>query len=82
MIHDAKAGHPGGSLSSVEIMLTLYFHIMNHSPEDPERDRFVLSKGHAAPLLYTVLMEAGYIPHDQPISLENTAAYFKVTRTP
>ncbi len=62
MIHDAKSGHPGGSLSSVEIMLTLYFHIMNHNPEDPERDRFVLSKGHAAPLLYTVLMEAGYIP--------------------
>lgn len=62
MIHDAKSGHPGGSLSSVEIMLTLYFHIMNRNLDDPERDRFVLSKGHSAPLLYTVLMEAGYIP--------------------
>ena len=62
MIHDAKSGHPGGSLSSVEIMLTLYFHIMNRNLDDPERGRFVLSKGHSAPLLYTVLMEAGYIP--------------------
>ncbi len=62
MIHDAGSGHPGGSLSSVEIMLTLYFHEMNRDPDDPERDRFVLSKGHSAPLLYTVLMEAGYIP--------------------
>ena len=62
MIHDAKSGHPGGSLSSVEIILTLYFHVMNRDPDDPDHDRFVLSKGHAAPLLYTVLMEAGYIP--------------------
>ena len=61
MIYDAKSGHPGGSLSSVEIMLALYFHIMNHNPKDPNRDRFILSKGHSAPLLYTVLMEAGYI---------------------
>lgn len=62
LIHDAKSGHPGGSLSSVEIMLSLYFNIMNRDPEDPERDRFILSKGHVAPLLYSVLMEAGYIP--------------------
>lgn len=62
MIHNAKSGHPGGSLSSVEIMLTLYFHVMNRDPTDPDRDRFILSKGHSAPLLYTVLMEAGYIP--------------------
>lgn len=62
MIHDAKSGHPGGSLSSVEIMLSLYFNVMNRDPNDPEHDRFVLSKGHSAPLLYTVLMEAGYIP--------------------
>ncbi|MGW8179248.1 MAG: transketolase, partial [bacterium] len=62
MIHDAKSGHPGGSLSSVEIMLSLYFNVMNNDPNDPERDRFVLSKGHSAPLFYTVLMEAEYIP--------------------
>lgn len=62
LIHDAKSGHPGGSLSSVEIMCSLYFNVMNSNPEDPERDRFILSKGHVAPLLYSVLMEAGIIP--------------------
>jgi len=62
MIHNAKSGHPGGSLSSVEILLTLYFHIMNTNLDDHDRDYFILSKGHSAPLLYTVLMEAGYIP--------------------
>jgi transketolase len=61
MIHDAKTGHPGGSLSSVEIMLCLYFRIMNHDSKKLERDRFILSKGHSAPLFYSVLMEAGYI---------------------
>ena len=62
LIHDAKSGHPGGSLSSVEIILSLYFNVMNRAPEDTERDRFILSKGHAAPLLYSVLMEAGILP--------------------
>jgi transketolase len=62
MIHNAKSGHPGGSLSSVEILLTLYFYIMKTNLDDPDRDYFILSKGHSAPLLYTVLMEAGYIP--------------------
>jgi transketolase len=61
----AGSGHPGGSLSSVEIVATLYFRVMRHdpnNPEWPERDRFVLSKGHAAPLLYAVLAESGYFP--------------------
>ncbi len=62
LIHDAKSGHPGGSLSSVEIMLSLYFNVMNRDPDDPGRDRFILSKGHGAPLHYSVLMEAGSIP--------------------
>lgn len=64
MISRANSGHPGGSLSSVEIVTALYFNIMKHNPADctwPERDRFVLSKGHAAPLLYAVLAEWGYI---------------------
>jgi transketolase len=65
MIAQAGSGHPGGSLSAVEIVTTLYFHTMKHMPLQchwPERDRFVLSKGHAAPLLYAVLAEWGYIP--------------------
>jgi transketolase len=61
MIHNAKSGHPGGSLSSVEILICLYFRVMNHDSDDSERDRFILSKGHSAPLLYSVLMETGYI---------------------
>ncbi len=68
MIAAAGSGHPGGSLSLVEIMVALYFgDIMNHDAKDPKgknRDRFVLSKGHAAPVLYAVLAEAGYISKD------------------
>ena len=70
MITAAKSGHPGGSLSAVEILVTLYFDVMNHDPENPawpERDRFLLSKGHACPVLYSVLAECGYqgAPKDQ-----------------
>lgn len=64
----AGSGHPGGSLSATEIVTALYFAIMNHDPENPEwadRDRFILSKGHASPLLYSVLAEAGYFSRDQ-----------------
>ena len=67
MISLAGSGHPGGSLSSADIVAALYFHAMRHKPENPkwrERDRFVLSKGHAAPVLYAALAEAGYINRD------------------
>ena len=62
-VHSAKSGHPGGSLSIAEILTYLYFKEMNIDPKDPkkaDRDRFVLSKGHAAPALYAVLAERGY----------------------
>jgi transketolase len=65
MIGKAVSGHPGGSLSSVEIASTLYWKILRHKPANPhwaDRDRFILSKGHAAPLLYAVLAECGYFP--------------------
>lgn len=65
MIHAAGSGHPGGSLSSVEILVALYFNILRIDPADPEntdRDRFILSKGHIAPALYAVLAERGYFP--------------------
>lgn len=62
MIHSANSGHPGGSLSSVEIVTYLYFKEMNiDSPNDENRDKFILSKGHGAPVLYSVLMEKGFI---------------------
>ncbi len=63
MICKSKSGHPGGSLSAADIVSTLYFNEMNVDPKNPkmeDRDRFVLSKGHAAPLLYAVLAEKGY----------------------
>lgn len=67
MITEAKSGHPGGSLSIVDILTTLYFEEMNIDPANPKwekRDRFVLSKGHAAPALYAVLAHRGYFPQD------------------
>src|ERR1700704_2161177 len=68
MITAAKSGHPGGSLSAVEILVTLYFDVMRHDPSNPkwpDRDRFILSKGHACPVLYSVMAECGYTPLDQ-----------------
>ncbi len=68
MLNTAKSGHTGGSLSAVEILVSLFYVIMNHRPNDPkweERDRFVLSKGHAAPLFYTVLAHCGYFPKEE-----------------
>lgn len=61
----AASGHPGGSLSAADIIAVLYFYKLKHNPKDPgwaERDRFVMSKGHAAPVLYAALAEAGYFP--------------------
>lgn len=72
MIHAAKSGHPGGSLSAVEILTALYFHIMQLDPNRPDwerRDRFVLSKGHAAPALYATLAERGYFPVSDLLTL-------------
>ena len=68
MIGRAGSGHPGGSLSAVEIVSTLYFRVLRHNPQQPdwpERDRFVLSKGHAAPVLYATLAECGYFPVEE-----------------
>jgi transketolase len=65
MIGKAGSGHPGGSLSAVEIVATLYWKVLRHKPADPiwsKRDRFVLSKGHAVPVLYAALAECGYFP--------------------
>src|SRR5574338_1221879 len=64
----AKSGHPGGSLSAVDILVTLYWDVLRHDPSKPkwpDRDRFILSKGHAAPVLYSVMAQCGYTPEDQ-----------------
>jgi transketolase len=67
MTATAGSGHPGGSLSAADIVAALYFRVMRHDPHNPqwdERDRFVLSKGHAAPVLYAALAESGYFPRE------------------
>ena len=72
MTAKAGSGHPGGSLSAVEIVTALFFHMLRHDPRNPrwpDRDRFVLSKGHAAPLLYATLAETGYFPTAELLTL-------------
>ncbi len=72
MVYAAGSGHPGGSLSATDILVTLYFHVMNYEPKNPyweERDRFVLSKGHAAPALYATLAELGVFPVEELLTL-------------
>ena len=68
MIAEAGSGHPGGSLSAVEILTSLYFRVLHHDPNNltwPDRDRFILSKGHACPVLYAALAESGYFPVEE-----------------
>lgn len=80
MIGAAKSGHPGGSLSAVEILVTLFFDVMRHDPANPtwpDRDRFILSKGHAAPVLYAVLAEAGYTPKPALMSLRKLGSPYQ-----
>ncbi|MEG0772764.1 transketolase [Clostridium sp.] len=77
MLTESGSGHPGGSLSAVEIMTTLYFNEMNvdiKNPKDPNRDRFVLSKGHAAPVLYSVLSEKGFFNKEELMKLRKMGA--------
>ncbi|HNU36020.1 MAG TPA: transketolase [Methanomassiliicoccales archaeon] len=72
MIHAAGSGHPGGSLSSADIVTALFFKVMDHSPERKDlqdRDHFILSKGHAAPIYYAALAESGYFPVDELLTL-------------
>ncbi|MFZ5944596.1 MAG: transketolase [Bacillota bacterium] len=72
MTEAAGSGHPGGSLSAVELLTVLYFQILKHRPDEvewPDRDRFILSKGHACPLLYSVMARSGYFPVEELISL-------------
>ena len=67
MVSEAKSGHPGGSLSIADILSVLYFQEMKidpKNPKDPNRDRFILSKGHASPAIYSALAERGYFSKD------------------
>ena len=79
-VHSAKSGHPGGSLSIAEILSVLYFDEMNvdaNNPKNPDRDRFVLSKGHCAPALYGALAEKGYFPKEDIRTLRQADSYLQ-----
>jgi transketolase len=89
MIGKAGSGHPGGSLSAVEIITALYWKVMRHKPADPhwkDRDRFILSKGHAAPVLYAVLAECGYFSKSELMTLRQLGSHLQghtdLTSTP
>lgn len=79
MVYNAQSGHPGGSLSAIDIMTVLYFGgVLRFNPKDPwweDRDRFVLSKGHASPALYSVLAKAGYFPREELLTYRKTEGY-------
>src|ERR1700693_1937935 len=80
MITEAKSGHPGGSLSAVEVVVTLFFDVMRHDPANPkwkDRDHFILSKGHCCPILYAVMAECGYCPKDQLNTLRKLGSMYQ-----
>ena len=77
MLSEAGSGHPGGSLSAIDILTVLYFHSLRHRPLEPDwavRDRFILSKGHGVPALYAVLAKSGYFPMDDLLTLRKTGS--------
>ena len=79
-VHAAKAGHPGGSLSAADIFTYLYFEELNVDPQDPkkkDRDRFVLSKGHTAPGLYSALAHRGFFPGEDLTTLRHIGSYLQ-----
>lgn len=79
-LHKSQSGHTGGSLSAIDIVTALYFHEMRHDPENPlweDRDRFVLSKGHAAPALYVTLADAGYFPKEDLMMLRRLGSHLQ-----
>ena len=80
-LHSAKSGHPGGSLSAADMVTFLYYEEMRNidanDPKNPDRDRFVLSKGHAAPVLYGVLAEKGFIPKEDLVTLRHIDSYLQ-----
>lgn len=79
-LHKSQSGHTGGSLSAIDMITALYFHVMRHDPENPqweERDRFILSKGHAAPAQYVALAEAGYFPKEDLMMLRRLGSHLQ-----
>ena len=80
MLYACQSGHPGGSLSCVEMLMALYYDVMKidpKNPKDPNRDRFVLSKGHACPTLYAILADLGYFPKEDLANLRQIDSHLQ-----
>lgn len=80
MITAAKSGHPGGSLSAVELLVTMYFDVLQHDPANPkwpDRDRVILSKGHGCPVLYSVMAQCGYTPVEELNTLRSLGSIYQ-----
>ena len=80
MLYACQSGHPGGSLSCVEMLMALYYEVMKvdpKNPKDPDRDRFVLSKGHACPTLYAILADLGYFPKEDLAGLRQIDSHLQ-----
>jgi transketolase len=80
MVHRAKSGHVGGSLSAADLLVALYYHLMRHTPHNPswpQRDRFILSKGHCTPVLYAVLADCGYFPADDLATFRRAGSHLQ-----
>lgn len=80
MVHQANSGHVGGSLGATELVVALYYHIMDHDPRHPDwkgRDRFILSKGHCTPVIYAVLADCGYFPATDLLSFRRPGSHLQ-----
>jgi transketolase len=80
MVHRANSGHVGGSLGATELLVALYYHLMNHRPHEPDwpdRDRFILSKGHCTPVIYAVLADCGYFPPDDLLTFRRPGSHLQ-----
>ena len=80
MLYACQSGHPGGSLSCVEMLMALYYEVMKvdpKNPKDPDRDRFVLSKGHACPTLYAILADLGFFPKEDLANLRQIDSHLQ-----
>ena len=80
MLYACQSGHPGGSLSCVEMLMALYYEVMKVDPKNPKapnRDRFVLSKGHACPALYAILADLGFFPKEDLVGLRQIDSHLQ-----
>lgn len=80
MVYRANSGHVGGSLGATDLLVALYYHVMNHNPQNPDwedRDRFILSKGHCTPVIYAILADSGYFPKEDLLTFRRPGSHLQ-----